>query len=435
MGNGNHINAFSDCWIPKLASGRSSPCGLNEAVMVKDLISLDREWKVDVVMELFPAFEAEYILDIPLSRHFLEDIRFWRWGLTGKYSVKSGYLLQLGCFTPPDTQSANHMEKWWNMIWSLNIHQKIRIFYWRACNGSFPSDLNLFKRHVTLNAVCSFCGSVEASTEHCLIFCPKAREAWEGTYFWFLLKQCICMDFISCGLVMKDKVSKAEFELFVIYLWAIWKDLCSMKHNSKPRNFKISLQWAASFLDEFRRVRSSIDSHVCYQNYIKVHKWFKPPMGQFRLDVDACYQYHLGRCSVGAVIRDHLGRICAASACGIRDPGSVLAAELSVILHGILLVSHSDFNNVLVFSDSVNAVQRINSSSESLSAEGSIILDILEFIKLGKVTKICYSCRNANKVAHELAQFALSNPLPVCWGDNFYPSWLMDVAASDLSNV
>lgn len=35
--------------------------------MVKDLISLDREWKDDVVMELFPAFEVEYILDIPLS--------------------------------------------------------------------------------------------------------------------------------------------------------------------------------------------------------------------------------------------------------------------------------------------------------------------------------------------------------------------------------
>lgn len=68
------------------------------------------------------------------------------------------------------------------------------------------------------------------------------------------------MDFISCGLVMKDKVSKAEFELFVIYLWAIWKDLCSMKHNSKPRNLKISLLWAASFLDEFKRARSSIDS-------------------------------------------------------------------------------------------------------------------------------------------------------------------------------
>lgn len=30
------------------------------SVMVKDLISLDREWKVDVVKELFPVFEAEY---------------------------------------------------------------------------------------------------------------------------------------------------------------------------------------------------------------------------------------------------------------------------------------------------------------------------------------------------------------------------------------
>lgn len=64
--------------------------------MIKDLISLDRELKDDVVRELFPAFEAKYILDIPLSRHLSEDIRFWKWGLNGKYSVKSGYLFQLG---------------------------------------------------------------------------------------------------------------------------------------------------------------------------------------------------------------------------------------------------------------------------------------------------------------------------------------------------
>lgn len=29
------------------------------------------------------------------------------------------------------------------------------------------------------------------------------------------------MDFITCGLVMEDVVSKAEFELFVMYLLAI----------------------------------------------------------------------------------------------------------------------------------------------------------------------------------------------------------------------
>lgn len=154
-----------------------------------------------------------------------------------------------------------------------------------------------------------------------------------------------------------------------------------MKHNSKPRNHQISFHWAASLLEEFRKARSLIVSQPCNQSYIKIRKWFKPPVGHFRLDVDAGYQDHLGWFSVGAMVRDHLGRICAASACGIRDPGSVLAAAVSAILDGLLLISHSDFNNVLVFSDSVNAVQKINSSSECLSSVGPIILDILDRAK------------------------------------------------------
>lgn len=178
----------------------------------------------------------------------------------------------------------------------------------------------MFERHVIITVACYFCETLEASTEHYLIFYPK-----QGKH---------------------------------------GKDLCRMKHNSKSRNRQISFHWTASFLEEFRKARSLIVSQPCYRSCIKVQKWFKPTVGHFRLDVDAGYQDHLGRFSVEAVVIDHLGRICAASTCGIRDLGSVLAAEISDILHGLLLITQSDFNNVMVFSDSVNAVQRINSSSE-----------------------------------------------------------------------
>lgn len=130
VGDGNHIQAVSDSWIPRLAaSGRSSRCGLNELVMVKNLISPTRIWKEDVVRALFPSFEAEYILDIPLSRRLSEDTRFWRWEINGKYPVKSGYLLGLGCFATLESHSAHHMDKWWNLIWNLNVPQKVRIFF------------------------------------------------------------------------------------------------------------------------------------------------------------------------------------------------------------------------------------------------------------------------------------------------------------------
>lgn len=157
----------------------------------------------------------------------------------------------MGYFANPEAQSERRLDKWWNIIWNLKIPQKVRIFFWRACNEFFPSDLNLAKQHIGSNGSCFFCGNSDASTAHCLFFYPKAQEAWKGTHFWYLLKRCVCLDFLLCGLFMKDKLSLPEFELFVMNAWTIWKDLRSMKHNSKPSSTKISLEWAASFFDEF----------------------------------------------------------------------------------------------------------------------------------------------------------------------------------------
>lgn len=53
------------------------------------------------------------------------------------------------------------------------------------------------------------------------------------------------------------------------------------------------------------------------------------------LNVDVGFDEVIGRYSVGAVIRDHDGIVCAASARGIRFPGFILFAELVAILYGL----------------------------------------------------------------------------------------------------
>lgn len=62
MRYGQCIKAFSDNWILSLNSGRSSLCDLNGSILVKDSISPNRTWKENEVRELFPYFEADFIL-------------------------------------------------------------------------------------------------------------------------------------------------------------------------------------------------------------------------------------------------------------------------------------------------------------------------------------------------------------------------------------
>ncbi|XP_073280563.1 uncharacterized protein [Primulina huaijiensis] len=88
-------------------------------------------------------------------------------------------------------------------------------------------------------------------------------------------------------------------------------------------------------------------------------RWVPPPFGQWRLDVDAGFNDTIGKYSVGAVIRNHCGIIFAASAIGIRRPGSVLEAELSAIHFGLMLAVRGNFSDVWVFSDSCNAVKEV----------------------------------------------------------------------------
>lgn len=61
-----------------------------------------------------------------------------------------------------------------------------------------------------------------------------------------------------------------------------------------------------------------------------------------------------------AIIRDSLGKIVAAMATKIRNPGTVLGSELTAILYGLNFCSRNDFANVWIFSDTLEAVRAVN---------------------------------------------------------------------------
>lgn len=65
-------------------------------------------------------------------------------------------------------------------------------------------------------------------------------------------------------------------------------------------------------------------------------------MGQLRLDVDAGFMESLWFFSVGAVLRYHLGLICATSASRLYYSGSVVDVELQPIHFGIMLALQWD---------------------------------------------------------------------------------------------
>lgn len=89
VGDGRQIKALTDSWIPRLASGCSSLQNSNQhVIMVKDLNDSSGVWDVDKVRNIFPSFEADFILDIPLVRRNIHDIRYWKWEKHGNTQSK-----------------------------------------------------------------------------------------------------------------------------------------------------------------------------------------------------------------------------------------------------------------------------------------------------------------------------------------------------------
>lgn len=87
--------------------------------------------------------------------------------------------------------------------------------------------------------VVGFVGAHEASTSPCLIFCPLVRKVWNCIETWSCLKKWSMLSFLDCAISLRNTVSKKDFELFVMYNWVIWKEICRYKHEQNKQHFMI----------------------------------------------------------------------------------------------------------------------------------------------------------------------------------------------------
>ena len=117
--------------------------------MVSSLIDKDtRCWKVDRVQRYFLPFEAETILNIPLSYSLPEDSIMWMGNKHGVFTVKSVYYVALNLVEKSEVGeclTSDYRTRLWKKMWQLKLPAKIRIFSWKARMDGLPTRLNLAK--------------------------------------------------------------------------------------------------------------------------------------------------------------------------------------------------------------------------------------------------------------------------------------------------
>lgn len=89
IGDGQKVGIWTDRWMPEQTNFRIWSQAINLPVDAKVYELIDpatKQWRRDVVFSNFSTFEAQQILNIPLSWRLPQDKLIWHWERDGNYS-------------------------------------------------------------------------------------------------------------------------------------------------------------------------------------------------------------------------------------------------------------------------------------------------------------------------------------------------------------
>ncbi|CAN6583316.1 unnamed protein product [Malus baccata var. baccata] len=346
----------------------------------KLLSTAGREVLVKAVVQAIPAY--------PMCK----DRLVWDASKNGQYSVKSGYRwLQLGSLASRDHRLPRTRvipKKLWNMVWSLPVPAKIRLFFWLSLHRGLATRQNLFRMRVSLSPICPICNCKDETIEHLFLQCLWVTAIWFGG----ALNYRIYGESIS---------SWADWLLEVLVRFPG----CTAKRKWVPIHpikvllgvsSAIGFYWEAMGWTGMGVARLSTCS-------VLVPHWIPSPSSFYKINVDASWSLSTHSGFAGVVIRDANGQFMAAERYAFSSP-SVAAAEATALLRGCELGSSLGFQSVILESDSRESIDWLSGAVDIGSWEAYPVLTRVKLVS--EAFQFCHWSwvpRTANGAADFLA--------------------------------
>ncbi|GAU39667.1 hypothetical protein TSUD_60340 [Trifolium subterraneum] len=407
----SRVKIWKDPWLPELSSFKvwSPVCNLDEDVVVAELIDIDlKKWKRELVLSSFNEFEANQILNIPLS---------WRLPDDKKETLRDNPEPS----TVGNTRFGSPFGKFKRLKESKN-------FLWRVVKHILPTRCRLEQKGVALDPICPLCYDGEETQEHLFMHCQVIRR------FWFLspLGLHVPAD-VNLFKWMEHWLSNSNFmatQLFSLSLWTIWKMRNDSVFNKKYPNCMIVVQNVSILAEEFNlacNLISNVVSEPIINSDVDV-RWELPPIGFLKVNIDAgCFKNNYT--CWGLLDRNHKGIVQFAATKRERITCSPLLVEALSLKWCLRWIKDQNLQNVEVEMDAENVVncllRRINIVEIEL-----IVVDCLYILLslLNVSVLVVKSCKN--KAAHGLVGVAM-NLGSLLWFGNV-PEPVSSIVISDL---
>lgn len=388
-----------------------------------------KEWDLNILRTCMFLHDIQEVLKIRLSDKVAEDTLAWHYERSGIFSVRSAYRLALqlnqgaaweqGSSTNPGGERAL-----WQKIWAADVPQKVKIFAWRQARNALATQENRKARNLTKFSTCQICGNEEEDSHHAVVRCTKAqalrhemRKVWQlPAESFFQRKE---EDWL---LNLLNRSSKEEGACTLLLLWRAWHLRNDAIHAKGMASVVGSARFLTSYRESLLSIRQRSQPGLETKGKGKMFpdarptgrrapdetaKWEPPPAGWFKANVDASYRHDTGEASAGVVIRDEGGQVALSSWRVLRHCNSPGDAEALALFEGARLAAQWIRQPTIIETDCWELIEELKKDACRHSDRFGLLQDISAACRALPEFKLSKTRRGANRIAHELARWAM----------------------------
>jgi hypothetical protein len=456
---------FESPWLRNggVISGVGQSSDVLQNVRVHSLIDQNTNgWNYNLVNYYFDYDIVQEIIRTPIFHQVEEDALIWKAEKNGQYSVKSAYRL---CVENIAENSHLHRVGSWDRIWRLKVPPKVKNLLWRICRGCLPTRARLLDKGVNCTSLCGLCDESYEDTIHVLFDCPRARNVWQQNLLWSNVYSVMLINNTAAEVIfaLLRELSQDQSQLFASTLWSIWKSRNLRVWQNTSENSQTVFERAKYLLSNWQAanrkkqqgaaaatvsqpilghrasaVSQSSSGHLAgaaaaaVSQSITTHsadttgndeqprqiKWQKPNSGRLKCNVDASFSETANYVSFGICIRDDLGEFIKARTMWSHPIVYTDVGEALGLFHAIEWVHELQLSNVDFELDAKKVVDYFNGGRNDVSEFGAIVDDCRTKCNVYfENSKVEFSRRQANVVAHTLAREATSLASPHVFDD------------------
>ncbi|KAF7844846.1 reverse transcriptase [Senna tora] len=404
--SGKDTNFWLDCWtsLGPLRNFLYGPLHANDLNLTVQDLALDfGSWNWDHIPFDIPHPIKNKINAIPvLKNSSCSDLKVWRFNLNGQLDLKSAYNFALNLLPQQGASSSTNSINW---VWKSLCHTRLQYFLWSCASEALPCRALLCKRGINVPPQCPLCGHPNENISHLLMDCPITNLIW--------VKLNICPASTSFSSWLKSNVTNETSSalniptgtIFIYCLWHIWLGRNQCVFNNQTFTPQVILKRSLAAAAEYFHLNLLPRPLQCSDSILL--KWQPPPHNWWKLNTNGACSGNPGPFAIGGLIRNHNGTFISGFSSFIGYD-TAFTAELWAITVGLNMALSLNCNYICVESDSLLAVNLLNSSDvpdthhlyNLIMACRSSLQGYTEF-------KILHSYREGNGCADSLAKQAL----------------------------